>query len=59
MLPERPALAELNRQAKEKARGGAKTLAGELENQKAVLRSRAQGRLEKAASLVVERIVNS
>ena len=52
-------LAELNRQAKEKAKGSAKTLAGELENQKAVLRSRAQGRLEKAASLVVERIVNS
>ena len=52
-------LAELNRQAKEKAKGSARALAGELENQKAVLRSRAEARLEQAASLVVERIVNS
>lgn len=52
-------LAELNRQAKEKAKGNARALVGELENQKAVLRSRAEARLEQAASLVVERIVNS
>lgn len=52
-------LAELSRQAKEKAVGDAQTLAGELENQKAVLRSRAETRLDQAASLVVERIVNS
>ena len=52
-------LAELNRQAKEKAKGNARALVGELENQKAVLRSRAESRLEQAASLVVERIVNS
>ena len=51
-------LAELNRQAKEKAKGDAQTLAGELENQKAALRARAEARLDQAASLVVERIVN-
>ena len=52
-------LVELNRQAREKAKGDAQTLAGELENQKAVLRGRAESRLNQAASLVVERIVNS
>jgi V/A-type H+-transporting ATPase subunit G/H len=52
-------LAELSRQAKEKAKGDAQTLAGELENQKAALRARAEARLDQAASLVVERIVNS
>ena len=52
-------LVELGRQAKEKAKGDAQALAGELENQKAVLRTRAEARLDQAASLVVERIVNS
>ncbi len=48
----------LSRQVSEKARAQAKGLSGELENQKA-LRARAEGRLEQAAALVVERIVNS
>jgi len=52
-------LAELRRQAREKAKGDAQTLAGELENKKAALAARAETRLEQAASLVVERIVNS
>ena len=50
---------ELSRQVSEKARAQAKGLSGELENQKAALRARAEGRLEQAAALVVERIVNS
>ena len=41
-------LKELSRQVSEKARA-----------QKAALRARAEGRLEQAAALVVERIVNS
>ena len=41
------------------AEAQAKDLSGELENQKAALRARAEGRLEQAAALVVERIVNS
>ena len=41
------------------AEAQAKGLSGELENQKAALRARAEGRLEQAAALVVERIVNS
>ena len=52
-------LKELSRQGSEKARAQAKGLSGELENQKAALRARAEGRLEQAAALVVERIVNS
>ena len=52
-------LTELSRQVSEKARAQAKDLSGELENQKAALRARAEGRLEQAAALVVERIVNS
>lgn len=52
-------LAELNRQARDKAKTQAQGLAGELENKKAVLRARAEERLDQAASLVVERIVNS
>ena len=34
-------------------------LSTETENRKAALRARAEARLEKAAALVVERIVNS
>ena len=41
------------------AEAQAKGLSGDLENQKAALRARAEGRLEQAAALVVERIVNS
>ena len=52
-------LKELSRQVSEKARAQVKGLSGELENQKAALRARAEERLEQAAALVVERIVNS
>lgn len=52
-------LKELNRQAGEKAREDAKAMTGELENKKAALRARAESKLEDAAILVVERIVNS
>lgn len=52
-------LSELNRQAGEKAKAGAGELAAELEKKRAAMRAAAESRLEKAASLVVERIVNS
>ena len=52
-------LQELNRQAGEKARGDAMQLAQELESKKNALRKSAEERLDKAARLVVERIVNS
>lgn len=52
-------LAELRRQADEKAMGDAGELSRELELKKAALRAKAEARLEKAASLVVERIVKS
>ena len=52
-------LVELGRQAKEKAKGDAQTLAGELENQNVFLRTRAEARLDQASSLVVKRIMNS
>lgn len=51
-------LAELNRQAGEKAKTGAAGLAGELETKKAAMRARAERNMDKAAGLVVERIVN-
>lgn len=51
-------LAELRRKAGEKARDQAGAFSGELENRKAALRAKAEARLEKAAALVVERIVN-
>ena len=52
-------LTELGRQVDEKAQAQAESLAAELENQKAVLRAKAEGKLDAAAALVVERIVNS
>ncbi len=52
-------LAELRRQADEKAMTEAGGLSKETENKKAALRAKAEARLEKAAALVVERIVNS
>ena len=52
-------LKELARQVNEKAKGQAESLSDELENEKAALRARAENRLEDAAALVVERIVNS
>ena len=55
----REELAELSRQVDEKAKAQAETLAAQLENQKAALRAKAGGKLDQAAALVVERIVNS
>ena len=52
-------LKELGRQVNEKATAQAEQLSGELENQKAALRAKAEARLEEAAAIVVERIVNS
>ena len=52
-------LAELDRQADEKATTEAGGQANALENKKAVLRAKAEARLAQAAALVVERIVNS
>ena len=45
--------------AAEKERAEAEKLAGELETKKAVMLAKAEAKLEKAASLVVERIVNN
>lgn len=52
-------LKELRRQADEQAMDEAGGLSGDVETKKAVLRAKAEARLEKAAALVVERIVNS
>ena len=52
-------LAELNRQAGVKAESGAAALADELESKKAAMCAVAEGKLDRAATLVVERIVNS
>ena len=52
-------LGELSRQVNEKATGQAGELAKKLENQKAALRAKAEGKLDAAAAIVVERIVNS
>ena len=52
-------LSELSRQVNDKARGQAGELSKKLENQKAALRAKAEGKLDAAAAIVVERIVNS
>jgi len=52
-------LLELRKQADEKAKVNAQELSDDLENKKAALRAKAETRMEKAANLVVERIVNS
>ncbi len=52
-------LSELGRQVDEKAKAQAEKISAELENQKAALRAKAEGKLDQAAALVVERIVNS
>ena len=52
-------LQELSRQVNDKAKQESERLAADLENQKAVLRTRAESKLDEAAALVVERIVNS
>ena len=55
----RDELAELSKKADEKALESAKSLAAENDKQKAALRSRAEQHMDKAVSLIVERIVNS
>ena len=50
---------ELRRQAEEQAKALAEELSVEAAKKKAALRADAQAKLEKAAALVVERIVNS
>jgi len=52
-------LQELSRQVNDKAKKEAGALSKSLENQKAGLRARAKGKLDTAAAMVVERIVNS
>ena len=52
-------LVELRRRSDEKAVAEAGKLSKELENKKAALRARAEARIDQAASLVAERIVNS
>ena len=52
-------LAQLRRQADEKAMDAAGGLSRELESTKAELRAKAETKLAQAATLVVERIVNS
>ena len=52
-------LQELSRQVNEKAKAQAASISGELEKQKAALRAKAGKKLEQAAAMVVERIVNS
>ena len=53
------ALAELRRKADEEAMSKAADLSRDVENRKAALRARAEARLDRAASLVVERIVKN
>ena len=52
-------LAELKKQSDSKAVSDANALSGDIENKKAALRARAESRIDRAAELVVERIVNS
>ena len=52
-------LTELRAKAKEKAVSDAAELQKQLESKKTALRGTAEKRLDKAATLVVERIVNS
>ena len=52
-------LNELRRKAGERSREEADALQRQLEEQKAALRSQAEGKLADAAALIVERIVNN
>ena len=52
-------LKELSHKADEKSKAAAMELATSTENRKAALRVRAESRLDEAAGLIVERIVNS
>ncbi len=51
-------LAELRAKSDETAKEDARQLASDTENRKAAMRARADARLEKAAALIVERVVN-
>ena len=52
-------MAELMKKAEDKAKADASELAQNYENKKAAMRMKADSRLDKAAELIVERIVNS
>ncbi len=52
-------IGELARQSDEKAKADAQDLAGNNENRKAVMRAKAESRVDQAVALIVERIVNS
>ena len=52
-------IAELMKKAEEKAKADASGLAQSSENKKAAMRAKADARLDKAAELIVERIVNN
>lgn len=51
-------LRELGRKADEKAAADAVSLAGSTENKKAAMRARAESNLDRAAMIIVERVVN-
>lgn len=51
-------LAELRKKSDEKAKAEAERLYSETENKKAAMTARANARMDKAASLIVERVVN-
>ncbi len=52
-------LVQLRLQSDEKAEAAGKSLLEELAQQKAVLKAQAESRMDKAAALIVERIVKS
>ncbi|MBP3653955.1 MAG: hypothetical protein J6J04_00790 [Oscillospiraceae bacterium] len=54
----RQKVSDMQAELEAKATEAAKTLAGETENQKAAMRACAEGKLDQAAALIVERIVN-
>ena len=58
VLAERPNGEFLFAQIVEKAKQDAIELASDTENRKAAMRARADARMEKAAALIVERVVN-
>ena len=51
-------VSEMRSRSDAKSIVAAETLANETENKKAAMRIRAEGRLDKAAAIIVERIVN-
>lgn len=51
-------LVELRKKSEEKAESNSGQILGNSENKKAVIRAKAEARLEAAADIIVERIVN-